>query len=181
MWFAAIDPGLPTFFSTVWLCPSPKVNSTAVMSPSGSTPAQVSATESGAAVPELGFVDKLVQFGSVLVVVEQVQVVWSVHDGFRQVPLLQISPALHSLSLVQPLTLQLFWTVHRSLSHVVPDARHVVSTHLLLLHVWSLGHCPAIPVPQLLPHVSVGVHLSLLHVAPAARQVVSTHFPLLHV
>ena len=47
------DPGLPTFFSTVLVCPSPKENDAAVISPSRSIPEQVRVIAKGA-LPELG-------------------------------------------------------------------------------------------------------------------------------
>ena len=58
------DPGLPTFFSTSFVVPSGRVNSTAVISPSLSLPVHLRVSERGA-VPEVGLRVRSVHSGVV--------------------------------------------------------------------------------------------------------------------
>ena len=62
----AIEPGLPAFFSTLCVVPSPNTNSAAFKYPPGSTPAQVSVIVCGVPTAEDISVYKFEQFGAVL-------------------------------------------------------------------------------------------------------------------
>lgn len=61
-----MDPGLPTFFSTVWDVPSPNINSAAMIRPPGSTPAQVNVTLCGVPLAVVISEVRLAQYGEEL-------------------------------------------------------------------------------------------------------------------
>lgn len=60
-----IDPGLPAFFRTVSVVPSPNVNNAPFIYPSGSMPLQVNVAKSDGIVPREGFTESPVQVGTV--------------------------------------------------------------------------------------------------------------------
>ena len=62
VWVVVSVPGLPTFFSIVWVPPSPNVNAAAVMSPSESTPLQLKETVTGDVAVEISF-ESMTQVG----------------------------------------------------------------------------------------------------------------------